>query len=226
MTTATTSRTDEQIQRAVMDELKWEPRVQPNEIGVSVKNGVVTLTGWVDSFNKKWAAEEAAHSVDGVIAVANDLEVRLPNDAERLDSDIAADAVRALDYDAMVPPGSVEVTVSHGWITLRGEVEWQFQRRAAERAVRRLAGVRGVTNLIVIHPKVRTSPDELKKKIVQALVRNAHTDAKQITVEVAGDKVILNGTVRSWAEKVEAQRIAWSAPGVSEVDNRIVVTVP
>jgi osmotically-inducible protein OsmY len=226
MTTATTRRTDEQIQRAVMDELKWDPRVQPNDVGVSVRNGVVTLTGWVDSFTKKWAAEEAAHSVAGVVAVANDLEVRLPTATERLDADIAADAVRALEYDALVPVEDVEVTVSQGWVTLRGEVEWQFQRRAAERAVRRLTGVRGVTNLLVVQPRVRTSPAELKKKIDEALVRNAQTDAQRITVEVAGDKIILNGTVRSWAEKTAAERIAWSAPGVSEVDNRIMVTVP
>jgi osmotically-inducible protein OsmY len=226
MTTKTTKRTDEQIQRAVLDEVKWDPRLQPNEIGVSVREGIVTLTGQVDSFTKKWAAEEAAHSVAGVLAVANDLEVRLPTGSERLDSDIAADAVRALDYDAQVPAHAVQVTVSEGWVTLRGEVEWQFQRRAAERAVRRLAGVRGVTNLIYVRPKVRTEPSELAKKIQQALVRNAQTDAERITVEVIGDKIILRGTVRSWAEKLEAQRIAWSAPGVSEVDNLITVEVP
>jgi osmotically-inducible protein OsmY len=226
MTTATTNRTDEQIQRGVLDELKWDPRIQPNEIGVSVRNGVATLTGTVDSFTKKWAAEEAAHDVAGVVAVANDIEVRLPTDTERLDSDIAADAVRALDYDALLPAENVEVTVSQGWVTLRGEVEWQFQRRAAERAVRRLAGVRGVTNLLVVRPRVRTSPAELKQQIGAALVRNAQTDAQQISVEVAGDKIILRGEVRAWAEKTAAERIAWSAPGVSEVDNKIIVTVP
>ena len=217
------ARTDEEIQRDVLNELKFEPRVQPNEIGVVVKDGVVTLTGWVESYAKKWAAEEAAHRVRGVLAVANDIEVRLPTAAERTDADIAAAAVRALEWDAAIPVDKLDITVSKGWVTLRGEVEWQYQKQDAERVVRRLQGVRGVSNLIVVRP--RLSPTELKEKIEQALVRTAELDAQGIQVRVEGSKVILEGKVRSWAERDEAERTAWSAPGVTAVENRIQITL-
>jgi osmotically-inducible protein OsmY len=215
--------TDEQIQLDVLEELKWDARVRPNEIGVAVKNGIVTLTGGVDTYTKKWAAEDAAHRVRGVKAVANDIEVRLPNSAERTDADIAAAATRALEWDAFVPIEKLDVTVSKGWITLRGEVEWQYQKQDAERVVRRLSGVRGVTNLITVRPRVKPSPQEVKRKIEDALVRSAETDAERITVEVQGDKVILKGTVRSWAERQEAERVAWQVPGVSRVENLIAI---
>ena len=220
MAIATETRTDAQIQNDVLAELKWEPRVTPNEIGVAVKDGVVTLTGWVDSYTKRWAAEDAAHRVRGVKAVANEIEVRLSPSSERTDADIAAAAVRALEWDAFLPAGKVNVTVSKGWVTLKGEVDWQFQKQDAERVVQRLTGVKGVTNLVIVkQPKV--TPAEIKKKIEDALVRTAEADAQKISVEVDGSKAILKGTVRSWAEKEEAARQAWAARGVTAVDNRI-----
>ena len=213
---------DEEIQKNVLSELKWDARVQPNEIGVVVKDGVVTLTGWVDSYSKKWAAEEAAHRVRGVKAVANEIEVRLPSASERTDADIAAAAARALEWDAFIPLDRLDVTVAKGWVTLKGEVEWQYQKEDAERVVRRLTGVKGVTNLITVKPRI--TPSELKQKIEQALVRSAETDAQRITVDVQGTKVILKGMVRSWAEREEAARVAWLAPGVTSVENRITLS--
>ena len=221
MAVATETRTDAQIQADILSELEWDARVLPNEVGVVVKDGVVTLTGWVDSYTKKWAAEEAAHRVRGVKAVANDIEVRLSTAEERNDADIAAAAVRALEWDALISVDRLDVTVSKGWITLKGDVEWQYQRQDAERVIRRLSGVKGVSNLLVVKPRV--APADLKQKIEQALIRSAEVDAKRITVEVQGSKIILKGTVRSWTEKEEAERQAWLAPGVSSVENRILI---
>jgi osmotically-inducible protein OsmY len=223
MALATEIRTDAQIQTDVLAELKWEPRVSPNEIGVVVKDGVVTLTGWVDAYTKRWAAEDAAHRVRGVKAVANDIEVRLPTGDQRTDPDIAEAAIRALRWDAFVPADRIQVTVSKGWVTLKGEVDWQFQKQDAERAIRRLTGVKGVTNFITV--KARPTPAELKKRIEDALIRTAQSDAHRITVDVQGEKVILKGTVHSWAEKQEAERQAWAAPGVLAVENQITISV-
>jgi osmotically-inducible protein OsmY len=221
-TMAVGTRTDEDIQRDVLDELKWDSHVQVNEVGVVVKDGIVTLTGWVDSYLKKLAAENAAHRVPGVNAVANDIEVRLPGSAERTDADLAKAVLDALRWDAAIPAGKLDVTVSQGWVTLRGEVEFGFEKRDAERVVQRLSGVKGVTNLIIVrsHPL----PSDLKQNIEKALVRNAETDAQRITVEMQGSKVILRGTVRSYAEKKAAEDTAWSAPGVTDVENRIVIS--
>ena len=200
---AVSTHTDLSIQEDVLEELKWDSRVRANEIGVAVKDGIVTLTGWVDSYLKKMAAEQAAHRVQGVKAVANDIEVRLPSSSERTDADLAAAVLNALRWDAFIPAGKLDVTVSKGWVTLKGEVEFEFERRDAERAVERLSGVKGVSNLITIKP--RLSPTDLKQKIEKALVRNAETDASHITVEVQGSKVILRGTVHAYAEKKAAE---------------------
>src|SRR3982074_2035257 len=194
-TMAVSIRADEDIQRDILDELKWDMRVRPNEVGVAVKDGVVTLTGWVDSYLKKLAAENAAHRVPGVKAVANDIEVHLPGSAERTDADLATAVLNALKWDAAIPAGQLDVTVSKGWVTLKGEVEYGFEKREAERAVERLSGVKGGSNLIPVKP--RLLPSDLKQKIEKALLRNAETDAQRITVEVQGSKVILRGTVRS-----------------------------
>jgi osmotically-inducible protein OsmY len=221
-TMAVGTRTDEDIQRDVLDELKWDSHVQVNEVGVVVKDGIVTLTGWVDSYLKKLEAENAAHRVPGVNAVANDIEVRLPGSAERTDADLAKAVLDALRWDAAIPAGRLDVTVSQGWVTLRGEVEFGFEKRDAERVVQRLSGVKGVTNLIIVrsHPL----PSDLKQNIEKALVRNAETDAQNITVEMQGSKIILRGKVRSYAEKKAAEDTAWSAPGVTDVENRIVIS--
>jgi len=217
MTTATLIRTDHELQKDVLAELRWEQGIEASEIGVAVKDGVVTLTGKVDTYLKKWRAEEAAHRVNGVTAVANDIEVRTIG--ERTDTDIAAAAVHALKWDASLPADKIQVTVDKGWVTLKGELEWQYQKQEAERVIRRLWGVKGVSNLITLKPLA--SPSDLKKKIEDALVRSAQVDAKGITVEVQGSKAILKGKVRSWAERQEAERTAWLAPGIIAVDNQI-----
>jgi osmotically-inducible protein OsmY len=220
--TETETRSDEQIQQDVLDEIKWDARLKPNEVGVIVKDGIVTLMGWVNSYSKKWAAEESALRVRGVKAVANDVEVRLPGSSERTDAEIAAAAVHALEWDSSIPADKIKVTVSQGWITLEGEVEWQFQKQDAERDVRNLWGVKGVTNLIKVKP--RLNPSDVKEKIEEALIRNAKTDADRLTVDVEGSTVTLRGTVRSFAEKEEAERAAWQAPGVTSVKNEIRVS--
>jgi osmotically-inducible protein OsmY len=196
--------------------------VAPNEVGVSVKTGVVTLTGRVESYTKKWAAEDAALRVRGVRAVANEIEVKLPFDDQRTDADIAAAAASALKWDAFIPSDKVQATVSKGWITLKGAVDWQFQKEAAEREVRNLKGVLGVTNLLTVAPRVK--PSDVKKKIEEALVRSVKTDAKSIDVDVQGSKVVLKGTVHSYAEKKEAEHAAWQAPGITMVEDEISVT--
>lgn len=213
--------TDKEIQQAVLRELEWEPQVRSTEIGVAVKDGIVTLAGFVDSYSKKYHAERAAQRVGNVKAVVNDLEVKLPFSSERTDEDIARSAVQALESRITVPKDKIKMTVRNGWITLEGEVEWKFQREAAESAVRNLIGVKGITNLITI--KSHVSPTDVKAKIEDALKRTIEEDAKQISVETTNSTVILRGKVHSWFEREEAERAAWRAPGVTKVEDLITV---
>lgn len=216
------TRTDEDIQTDVLDELKWDMRVLPSEVGVTVKNGVVTLTGQVQSYSQKVAAQEAAHRIQQVKAVANDIVVHVPGFAERTDTDLASAVINALVWDAAVPTDKLDVTVSNGFVTLKGEVPSGFQRHEAEQVIRRLSGIKGVANQITVKPRLESQG--LQQKIETALVRNAEVDASSIRVDVQGSKVILHGTVRAYAEKKAAEEAVWVAPGVSEVENQIVIS--
>ena len=213
--------TDRQIQQNVLSELDWDPSIDATDIGVTVDNGIVTLRGDVTTFAEKAAAERVTLRVYGVKAVANDVNVRVVHDATRTDSDIAAAAVDALRWNAMVPKDKVTVTVSNGFITLKGEVEWNFQREAAARAVRNLLGVIGVSNLVSLRPHVKET--DVEAKIEAALKRSAEIDARRIHVRAADGKVTLSGNVRSATERREAGLAAWAAPGVREVENHVVV---
>ena len=215
-------RSDSEIERDVKEELMWDPDLDATDIGVSVKNGVVTLTGFVKSYSDKYEAEAAAKRVAGVVAIANDIEVRMPSVDERPDPEIARDAVAAIKSQLPISSEKIKVVVKNGWITLEGEVEWQYQRTTAENAVRRIKGVKGVSNVIQIKP--HAEPNQIKRKIQEAFRRSAEVDANRIIVETDGGTVRLKGTVRSWIEREEAERAAWAAPGVINVIDEIVVS--
>jgi osmotically-inducible protein OsmY len=214
-------KSDREIERDVKEELEWNPDLDATDIAVSAKNGVVTLVGFVKSYTDKYEAEAAAKRVAGVVGVANDLEVRMPSVDERPDPEIARAAVAAIKAQLPISAERIKVVVKSGWVTLEGQVEWQYQKNTAETAVRRIKGVKGVSNLVQLKP--RAEPSEIKKKIMDAFKRNAEVDANRIVVEANGSEVILEGTVRSWIEREEAERVAWSAPGVTKVEDRIVV---
>lgn len=214
---------DIKIQKDVIDELRSLPNLADLELGVAVKDGVVTLTGNVSSYAQKLEAAEAARRVHQVLAVADETEVRLPGAAQRTDTEIAHAAVDALRWNVEVPDSRVRLTVHNGWVTMEGNVDWQFQRRAAERAVRWLTGVKGVIDRIVVD-QPRVSPSDVKRRIGDALRRSATVDSERITVDALDRKVTLRGTVRSWAEREDAEAAAWAVPGVSAVEDFITVT--
>jgi osmotically-inducible protein OsmY len=213
--------TNSELKQHVQNALDWEPSVDQRDIGVSVDEGVVTLRGNVGSYAEKATAERVALRVYGVKAVADDLEVRLASRHERTDTDIAQAAVAALKWNTVVPPDRVTVAVTKGWVTLKGTLEWQYQKDAAARAVRDLAGVRGATNEIVVKPKV--SSTDVQSKIEAAFKRSAEIDARRVRVAAQDGKVTLTGNVHSWAERQEAEGAAWAAPGVTQVVDRLTV---
>ena len=214
-------KTDKQLQIDIKEELRWEPRVRDDEIGIEVRDGVVTLMGTVPDFAQRMRAERAVERVAGVRAVAQELTVKVPNTHLRSDTDLAHQVVNTLAWDTEEPFQAVKAKVDDGWVTLEGEVDWQFQRNAPERAVRYLSGVKGVSNLLKV--KAHASTYDVAQHITAALSRSAEADAKKIKVTATGGKVTLTGTVRSWPERADAERAAWSATGVSEVDDRLAV---
>jgi osmotically-inducible protein OsmY len=217
-------KTDYEIQQDVMEELKWEPFLKASEVGVAVKNGIVTLAGHVDSYSKKLAAENAAKKVVGVKAVAEEIEVGISPSYRKTDDEIAEAIVNALKWHTGIPEDKIKVKVEDGYVKLEGEVEWEYERTMAKSAIENLAGVRFLTNLITVRPKISSS--DIQKKINAAFHRSATIDSSKIETEVDGSKVTLRGTVRSIAEKEDAENAAWFAPGVTNVINKIVIEVP
>ncbi len=215
------TKSDTDLKRDVLAELKFEPSVKVTDIGVLVKDGTVTLNGYATSYGEKWDAVRATKRVAGVKAVADDIEIKLADSLRRNDGDIAAAAANQINWSTTVPSGSISVTVRDGWVTLENDVEWGYQRSDAGSAVQYLPGVKGVSNLITIKP--RLAPAGIESAIKSAFERNALVEAKKVHVETSGSNVVLRGTVRNYAERDEAERVAWAAPGVFSVDNKLTV---
>jgi len=213
--------TDTDLKQHVQSALDWEPSLDAKDIGISVEEAVFTLRGNVASYAEKMTAERVALRVYGVKAVANDLAVHLVSAFERTDTEVAQAAVAALKWNTMVPNDRVTVTVNNGWLALNGTLDWQYQRDVAARAVRDLTGVKGVTNNIIVQPRVKTI--DVRDKIEAAFRRSAQIDARRINVNATDGKVILSGNVHSWAERQEAERAAWAAPGVTQVEDRLAI---
>jgi osmotically-inducible protein OsmY len=213
--------TDLELKQHAQNALDWEPSVDASDIGISVDASVVTLRGNVRSFAEKLNAEKTVLRVYGVQGVANDVMVRLSDSHARTDTEIAQAAVAALKWNTMVPAGRVTLSVSNGWLTIQGTLDWQYQKDAAARAVRDLTGVRGVSNETVVTPHINTS--DVQAKIEAAFRRSAEIDARRVKVAALDGKVVLSGNVRSWAERQEAERAAWAAPGVTQVEDRLTV---
>lgn len=214
-------KTDAELKRDVMSELEWDPSIDATHVGVAVRDGVVTLTGHLETFAEKYAIEKAVQRVAGVRAIAVEVDVKLESGHQRSDSEIAAAAELALKWDVRVPEDRIQVRVEKGWITLKGEVDWNYQRSNAEKAVRGLTGVVGISNAITL--KAVTSPANVANRIRGALTRHAEREARHIAVDVKGSVVVLRGKVDSWAERSAAFGAAWSAPGVTSVVNEITV---
>ncbi|MBS1523538.1 MAG: BON domain-containing protein [Bacteroidetes bacterium] len=217
-------RTDAQIQKDVIEEIKWEPAITSSEIGVSVSNGIVTLSGQVSTYSEKLHAEEAAKRIAGVKAIAEDIHVGVSTGYTRTDTEIAQAVLNALKWHTDIPDYQMSVKVEDGQVKLEGEVEWEFQRQNAKKVIENLAGIRSVINLIKVTPKI--APTDIQKKITAAFHRSATIDAQKIKAEVSGSKVTLKGRVRSISEKEDAENAAWAAPGVFSIDNQLEIGEP